>query len=152
MDSQSRVFLSAETPVNPPDPEASQNSKRRRFSAEYKLSVLRQADACSESGGIAALLRREGLCSSHLAVWRGQRHDGFLQAIKARSSRSTVACRCGLAGHTNITTTQRYAHLSPAVKRKAIDAFRIHEGKQNDWLQFGYSPLKRGYGKNRNPL
>ena len=55
--------------------------KRRRFSAAYKLRILAEADACSVPGQIAALLRREGLYSSHLAGWRQQRESGALSAL-----------------------------------------------------------------------
>jgi len=47
-------------------------AKRRRFSAEYKLRILEEADASSGSGQIGALLRREGLYSSHLTTWQRQ--------------------------------------------------------------------------------
>lgn len=53
-----------------PDPEAPEKRTRRRFTAEYKLRILRLADACTEPGSIGALLRREGLYSSHLTMWR----------------------------------------------------------------------------------
>jgi hypothetical protein len=43
---------------------------RWRFTAEYKRRILREADACTEPGAIGALLRREGLYSSHLTTWR----------------------------------------------------------------------------------
>ena len=49
---------------------------RRRFTAEYKLGVLRQADSCNGRGKLGALLRREGLYSSHLTQWRKQRERG----------------------------------------------------------------------------
>jgi transposase-like protein len=54
---------------------------RRRFLAEYKLQILRQADACDESGQLGELLRREGLYSSHLSTWRQQREQGTLDAL-----------------------------------------------------------------------
>ena len=54
---------------------------RRRFSAEYKLSILREADACTHAGQIGELLQREGLYSSNLAVWRKQRDSGLLKAL-----------------------------------------------------------------------
>ena len=66
------------------DPEVPEKARRRRFSAEYKLRVLQQADACSEPGDIGALLRREGLYSSHLGKWRRQRDEGTLQGLKPR--------------------------------------------------------------------
>ena len=64
-----------------PDPEVSEKAKRRQFSAEYKLGILKEADGCQEPGQIAALLRREGLYSSHLTVWRRARREGSLKAL-----------------------------------------------------------------------
>lgn len=64
-----------------PDPELIERPRRRRFSAEYKLRILREADACTESGKIGALLRREGLYSSILSEWRKQRDQGALEAL-----------------------------------------------------------------------
>ena len=58
--------------------------KRRRFSAEYRLKILRQADACKAPGELGALLRREGLYSSLLSTWRRQREQGALVALRAR--------------------------------------------------------------------
>ncbi len=51
---------------------------RRRFTAEYKFKVMREADACRKPGEIGALLRREGLYTSHLCQWRKQRGQGGL--------------------------------------------------------------------------
>jgi hypothetical protein len=48
-----------------PDPEAREQGTRRRFTAEYKLRILREADACKGKGELGQLLRREGLYSSH---------------------------------------------------------------------------------------
>ena len=53
----------------------SEQAKRRRFTAEYKLRIVREADACKGDGDVAALLRREGLYSSHLSSWRRQRDE-----------------------------------------------------------------------------
>jgi transposase-like protein len=52
--------------------------RRRRFTAEYKLRVLQDAEACTLRGELAELLRREGLYSSHLAAWRRARTRGEL--------------------------------------------------------------------------
>jgi transposase-like protein len=54
---------------------------RRRFTAEYKRSILDQADAVEDVGAVGALLRREGLYSSHLATWRRQRKQGEFDAL-----------------------------------------------------------------------
>ena len=64
-----------------PDPEVVPKAERRRFTAEYKLRILTEADACTKRGEISALLRREGLYSSHLDKWREQRRSGALQAL-----------------------------------------------------------------------
>ena len=59
-------------------------ARRRIFAAEYKLKVLGEADACREHGEIGALLRREGLYSSHLTAWRKQRDKGVLRGLKPK--------------------------------------------------------------------
>jgi len=59
-----------------PDSEVVARPVRRRFTAEYKRSILDQADVAQDSGAIGALLRREGLYSSHLGTWRRQRKQG----------------------------------------------------------------------------
>jgi transposase len=66
------------------DPEVAEKAKRRQFSPEYKLRVLREADGCRGEGQIGALLRREGLYSSHLVTWRRQRETGALAGMRAR--------------------------------------------------------------------
>lgn len=50
--------------------EVPEKARRRRFTAEFKQRILREADACTRTGELGALLRREGLYSSHLAAWR----------------------------------------------------------------------------------
>jgi transposase-like protein len=64
-----------------PDPAVSEKPARRRFTAEYKLRILREVDRCTESGQLGALLRREGLYSSHLNTWRQQRDEGTLAGL-----------------------------------------------------------------------
>ena len=66
---------------NTPDPEVSEQAKRRRFTAAYKARILVATDACSAPGQIGALLRREGLYASHLRTWRRQRQAGTLAAL-----------------------------------------------------------------------
>ncbi len=64
-----------------PDPEVTAKAKRRRFTAAYKLRVLREADALKDTGGVGELLRREGLYSSHLSKWRSERDRGALDGL-----------------------------------------------------------------------
>jgi transposase-like protein len=80
----------------PPDSSSSPSplspsGRRRRFSASYKLRILREADAC-EPGQLAALLRQEGLYSSHLTKWREQRrqHGELGMSTTARGPKSCL--------------------------------------------------------------
>lgn len=73
-------------PTAVPDPELAERPKRRRFTAEYKLRVLREADA-AKPGEVGALLRREGLYSSHLTTWRRQRDEGALKQLARKRGR-----------------------------------------------------------------
>jgi transposase-like protein len=69
-------------PAAHPNPEVPAKPKRRVFTAEYKQRILAEADrAKDESGGIGALLRREGLYSSHLVTWRQERAAGILRGL-----------------------------------------------------------------------
>jgi transposase-like protein len=64
-----------------PSTEVVTRAARRRFTAEYKLRILREVDACKGTGEIGALLRREGLYSSNLTKWRRQREQGELEGL-----------------------------------------------------------------------
>jgi transposase-like protein len=69
------------------DPEVPEKATRRRFTAEYKARIVREADACTEPGQIGALLRREGLYSSHLTEWRRLRDEGGLAGLSQKRGR-----------------------------------------------------------------
>jgi transposase-like protein len=64
-----------------PSTEVVTRATRRRFTAEYKLRILREVEACKGTGEIGALLRREGLYSSNLSKWRQQRARGELEGL-----------------------------------------------------------------------
>jgi transposase-like protein len=73
------------TTVPPPpaaSPELSPRPQRRTFSATAKLRILEETDRAADTGGIAAILRREGLYSSALTEWRRQRDAGAFEALK----------------------------------------------------------------------
>lgn len=75
----------ARRPEPPPsDPEVTPRALRRRFPAAYKLRIVEQADACTRPGEVGALLRREGLYSSHLSQWRQARALGQLEALSPK--------------------------------------------------------------------
>jgi transposase len=66
-----------------PDPEV-KGTPRRRFSAQEKLRILEEADACTEAGEIGALVRREGIYFSYLSRWRRARDRGQLDGLKSK--------------------------------------------------------------------
>jgi transposase len=78
----------APAPV-PPDPEVPARHAKRRFTAAYKLEILRRADACTRPGELGALLRKEGLYSSHLVTWRRQRGHGLTAKKRGRKPTSS---------------------------------------------------------------
>jgi transposase-like protein len=61
-----------------PDPEVPEKTVRRKFTAAYKLRILKEAESCTKPGEIGALLRREGLYSSSLTLWRRQVREGLI--------------------------------------------------------------------------
>ena len=61
-----------------PDPEVPEKTARRKFTAAYKLRILKEAESCTEPGQVGALLRREGLYSSSLTSWRRQVKQGLV--------------------------------------------------------------------------
>jgi transposase len=67
--------------VDRQETEVMPKAKRRTFTAKYKREIVREADGCTESGETGALLRREGLYSSHLTVWRRELAAGQLAAL-----------------------------------------------------------------------
>lgn len=75
-------------PVAPPaSTEVVATAQRRKFTAEYKLSIVEEADRATDPGAIGALLRREGLYSSHLVEWRRLRAAGALSALSKKRGR-----------------------------------------------------------------
>lgn len=67
-----------------PDPEVPEKASRRRFTVEYKLRILREAQGCKEQHQLGALLRREGLYYSNLTTWRKQVEKGTLDALSSK--------------------------------------------------------------------
>jgi len=67
-----------------PGPEVRERAVRRRFTAEYKLRILKEAESCTERGQLGALLRREGLYSTNLIAWRRQMEKGTLEGLSPR--------------------------------------------------------------------
>ena len=78
------LVLASEKSSDRPDPEVHEKTPRRRFTAKYKLDVLKKAEACIQPGELGALLRREGLYFSNLTTWRRQRDQGILDAMSPK--------------------------------------------------------------------
>jgi transposase-like protein len=64
-----------------PNPEVVADARRRSFTGEYKQRILAELDSATEPGAVGALLRREGLYSSHLSTWRRERQAGILKGL-----------------------------------------------------------------------
>lgn len=67
-----------------PEPEVLEKASRRKYPGEYKLRILKEAEICTLPGQLGALLRREGLYSSHLTTWRRQKEQGMLDALSPK--------------------------------------------------------------------
>ncbi len=88
MDGEANVREMVPTPRPPErDVEVPAWAQRRQFTAAYKQKILEEADRCTEVGEIGALLRREGLYSSHLSKWRQQRDEAVRSALDQKPGR-----------------------------------------------------------------
>jgi transposase-like protein len=108
-----------------PDSEVVARPRRRSFTAEYKRSILSQADAARDAGEVGLLLRREGLYSSHLTTWKQQRKQGGLDALapKKRGPKMVVSPlvkqnRDLLAANERLTKKLKNAELIIEVQKK----------------------------------
>ena len=98
----------------PPDPEVPARHARRRFTTAYKLEILRRADACTRHGELGALLRKEGLYSSHLITWRQQRAAGLTPKKRGRKA-TAVDPRVKKLEQENRRLTSRLAHAEAII-------------------------------------
>jgi transposase len=102
-----------------PDPELVERPRRRTFTAAYKLKVLREVEECTKPGEIGALLRREGLYTSHLSAWRKQREEGALKALSKARGRPKPDPRDGQIERLRRRAERAEAELATA--RKVIE-------------------------------
>ena len=91
-------------------------AERRRFTVEYKRRVLQEADGCTKSGELGALLRREGLYSSHLAAWRSARARGELSGLSPKKR--------GPKGKSPHPDAKRILQLEREIRRPRVRAER----------------------------
>ncbi len=108
-----------------PDSEVVAHPRRRSFTAEYKRSILDQAEAAQDAGAVGLLLRREGLYSSHLTTWKRQRKQGAIDALapKKRGPKVVVSPlvkqnRDLLADNARLTKKLKNAELIIEVQKK----------------------------------
>ena len=96
------------------DPEVPARHRRRRFTTAYKLEILRKADGCTRPGELGALLRREGLYSSHLVAWRRQRTQGLTPKPRGRK-KTAVDPRVKTLEQANRRLTSRLAQAEAII-------------------------------------
>jgi transposase len=77
--------MEAQVTVVAEDVQVVAKPRRRTYTAQYKRRILKEADACTTPGAVGALLRREGLYSSHLVMWRRARGRGELAGLAPKS-------------------------------------------------------------------
>jgi len=99
-----------------PEVEVLAKAERRRFTLEYKRRILQEADACSRPGELGALLRREGLYSSHLAAWRSARARRELSGASSK--------RRGPKPRTVPADAKRILELEREIRRLRVRAER----------------------------
>ena len=132
----------AEVSASSRDPELVERARRRRFTAEYKLEVLREADGCTKPGETGALLRREGLYSSHLTAWRKQRDEGALGALSKRRGRPAADPRDGEIARLRRRAERAEAELVKA--RKVIEVQGNVSALLDELLRDGSAKTDRG--------
>ena len=117
--------IEPDVPV-PPDSEVPARHVRRRFTTAYKLAILRQADACARHGELGALLRKEGLYSSHLVTWRQQREAGLTPKTRGRKA-TAVDPQLKKLEHENrrLTTRLQKAEALLAFQKKVSELLQI---------------------------
>src|SRR5271163_521295 len=110
-------------------PRLADKPRRRSFSAEYKLAIVAEFDACVGDGDKGALLRREGLYSSHMVEWRRARDAGALVGLTTKPRKDRPAPE-----QAELTRTTRRAERAEAKLAKARQVIEI-QGKVSELLE-----------------
>ena len=93
---------------------------RRRFSAEYKLQILRAAEVCTQPGELGALLRREGVYSSNLTTWRAQRRTGELGGLAPKKRGPVPKAKNPLAAKVAVLEREVTRYKARAERAEAL--------------------------------
>ena len=122
-----------------PDPEVVAKPKRRRFTAEYRLRIVEEAERCTEPGDVGRLLRREGLYSSHLTKWREARRDGALRGLRSKKRGTKPKAMNPLASkvrelEAKVARLEKDLHTAHTIldvqeKVAGLLGFRLEDGK-----------------------
>lgn len=116
-------------------PRSEVKAERRRFTAEYKLRILAEAESCTETGGLGALLRREGLYDSHLWRWRKSQSEGRLGAGKRKVRSETKPLKQKMAEleaeNTRLQKSLEQAALVIDVQKKLSKLLGLEMSKGN---------------------
>jgi transposase-like protein len=126
--------------LDAPDPEVAEKKSRRKFTAKYKLRILKEADRCTEQGQLGALLRREGLYSSNLTTWRRQREKGLLSALapkkrgRKKSPKNPLADRVARLEKENRRLQDKLAkaQIIIDVQKKVSQILAMDQDQDND--------------------
>ncbi len=140
--SETSISPDLQTQISPthPSSEVVEKPTRRRFNAEFKQRILEEADACNEPGQIGALLRREGLYSSHLSLWREQRDQALHTALS--KPRGRKAEPVNHLAEENSRLRQEIQHLQARLAQ--ANALIEVQKKLSQILGLGENPLNSG--------
>jgi transposase len=119
--------------------EVSEKATRRRFTAQYKRRIIKEADACIRQGQLGALLRREGLYYSNLDTWRRQADRGTLDALSSkkrgpkakRPDKSTLLIKEQKKDILKLKASLKKAELIIEAQKKITEIFQIEKQEAN---------------------
>ena len=118
------------------DTEVVPKAKRRQFSVAYKKRILAEVDHCTQAGQIGAILRREGLYSSHLTTWRRQRERGELAGSRGRPAKPEAEQEMSRLRQENERLRQRLAQAEAIIdvqkKVSQLIGLSLNSSQQGD--------------------
>jgi len=127
------IRVNGKKPSDQPVTEVLPCAQRRRFTAAYKQRIMAEADACTERGQVGALLRREGLYSSHLSTWRKQRDRGELSGQKR-----------GHQGDTDAAELKRLQRENESLRQELEKARLVIDVQKKLSQALGLEPSEKG--------
>ena len=116
-----------------PDPEVPEKAVRRKFTAAYKLRIVKEAQTCTAPGQIGALLRREGIYSSNLAKWRRQAEEGLIPKKRGPQKPDASIRRIAELEKENAKLVHKLkqAELIIEVQKKVADLLKESSGEKS---------------------